>query len=228
MNTLQTFLELPLDYLFIESSGLANPAGFHALAARIDTRCRILDVRVLCVVDAKYFLNQLDLFAAIEPQILTADSVLINKCDLVSAAQLDAVVQAIAKLNPAASIAQCVHGIIDYDMLRATNSHVALAADTAPALSPFSHVLTPAVPVSAQQLQEFLQELIPLVLRVKGFIRTLGGLVNVNVVGDVIDIQPALQTYPEALVIIAKTQLPINNQIVAIWDKYCSGAIKLT
>ena len=120
--------KLPLlDACLIETTGVADPAALVQTfyAAELRGVCR-LDA-VLCVVDAKHVRRHLELprhshvgpdgrpwrFSAlneVQEQILFADRLLLNKCDLADADELAAARELLGALNPAAPLFETTRG----------------------------------------------------------------------------------------------------------------------
>jgi len=93
------------DAILVETTGLADPAPV-AQTFLMDEELRgatALDA-IVTVVDAFHFPLQIRERPEAEDQIAFADVVLVNKIDLVSAAALDAVEQAVRAVNPHAEL----------------------------------------------------------------------------------------------------------------------------
>ena len=225
---LDAFLDLPIEYLFIESSGLSDPAGFHKLSSFINKNACIQSIATLCIIDAKYFLDQLDMFNSVETQICSADLILINKVDLVSNQQLCETKTIITALNPGARLEQMQFGNFDCAAIHGLHSSKStLPANEHPDLRPFTHTLIASCSVSVEQLRNFLTALVPLALRIKGFIHTEIGVVKIDVVGKTINIVEYPAAVSTQLVIIANRALPINREISSAWQSHCPGEIAL-
>jgi G3E family GTPase len=93
-----------LDHIVIETTGLADPAPV-VQSFMLDETLRLnteLDA-IVTVVDARHVCEQLDNEQARE-QVAFADVILINKTDLVSAPEVDAVADMVRSLNPLATV----------------------------------------------------------------------------------------------------------------------------
>ena len=225
---LDVFLDLPIEYLFIESSGLANPAGFNKISSFIDKPDCIQSIRTLCVVDGKYFLDQLDMFNSVETQIRTADLVLVNKIDLTNKETLAEIDRAIGTLNLTAKIIHTYQGSIQLSELELRCCTPAeLSTNVRPDFRPFTHTLVPQNTLSIEQLRNFLLAITPLALRIKGFLLTDSGQVKIDVVGKTINIVAHPAGVACKLEIIANQPLPVNHELKAAWKKHCPGEIRL-
>lgn len=104
------------DGIIVETTGLANPSPvaqtfFVDEGVRAKTR---LDA-IVTVVDAKHLVGQLAGSAEAEAQIAFADVIVLNKMDLVSAAEADAVAARIAAINPLARIVRATRSDVQLD-----------------------------------------------------------------------------------------------------------------
>jgi G3E family GTPase len=102
------------DYIIIETTGLADP-GPVAQTFFVDDEMKeafSLDA-IVTVVDAKHVWEHLDDSAECQEQIAFADVLLINKCDLVSDADLDRLEARIRAMNRACRIVRTVRAETD-------------------------------------------------------------------------------------------------------------------
>lgn len=117
----------PLDSLLVECSGLSEvlPVAqtfftdpFVQASFRLDS--------VVCVCDASNF-DQLEgggseLAQLLREQLAISDVCLLNKCDLIDAAQRDQVSQRIRKVNPGARVVPCRQGKVNLGQVLKVNS----------------------------------------------------------------------------------------------------------
>jgi G3E family GTPase len=101
----------PPEYLLVETSGVSDP-GSVVITLTDPALTKALRVEtVLTVVDAAEFLGLSEAqYNLAEAQLLTADIVVINKCDLVDEANLESVNNKIRALAPKARLLQTQHG----------------------------------------------------------------------------------------------------------------------
>lgn len=128
-----------LDWVIIETTGLANPAPL-IQTLYMDKICqsRMRLDSVITVVDSKHFSFHLnpkaddinssrsyigglfhrnDEISEVEQQVLYSDRILLNKIDLVPAEDLKDLKSTIKTINPNADILTCSYGDIDIDLL---------------------------------------------------------------------------------------------------------------
>lgn len=116
VRTLQDLLRRGgFDAFLVETTGLADPGPIaQSFFVDEELKSRLLLDAIVTLVDAKHVLLHLDEDAARE-QVAFADVVLLNKCDLASAADLDALEKRIRAINPFAKLHRTVAAEIDVD-----------------------------------------------------------------------------------------------------------------
>jgi putative photosynthetic complex assembly protein 2 len=114
--------------VLIEPSGVAETGSLLRTLHRPDTADLIESVRVVALVDARAFLADYarmpDFFRA---QAGASPVIVINKADLVTAAELQTVVDTIRPINPDARILTARYGAVDEDVFAAAGVSVPLA-----------------------------------------------------------------------------------------------------
>jgi G3E family GTPase len=120
------------DHLVIETTGLADPAPvIQTFFMDEDVQAQTLLDAVVTVIDAKHIVQHWDADEALE-QIAFADVILLNKIDLVSAAELAEVENRIRSMNAVAKIYRTQDAAISMDSVlgvQAFNLDQALAID---------------------------------------------------------------------------------------------------
>jgi G3E family GTPase len=93
------------DGILIETTGLADPAPVaQTFFVDEDVRSKTRLDSILTVVDAKHLLGEIDRAHEAQEQLAFADTIILNKTDLVSEEALKAVEDRIRRINPTASI----------------------------------------------------------------------------------------------------------------------------
>ena len=103
-----------LDYLVVETTGLADPLPVVLTFLRSELRTSMRVDSIVTVADAASFCLELFESEAARNQLVYGDMILLNKCDLVGAGELERVEAAIRKIKPQAR------------MVRTTQCRVAL------------------------------------------------------------------------------------------------------
>jgi len=88
--------------LIIEASGVANPADMHRILFSPIYKGMFTYLENVCIIDTANFLEQYEIFTAVEKQIEVSDKFIINKTDLVQPGTIDSVKQVILGHNPQA------------------------------------------------------------------------------------------------------------------------------
>jgi G3E family GTPase len=166
-----------IDYLVIETSGVADPLPIALTFVRQGLREMVRVDSILAVADAASF--GLDPFGgrAAPAQLRYADFVLLNKCDLVDRDRADAVEAMIRAIAGAAKIIRTAQARVALPLVLATgryrnglepgdDTHDHLAFDGFEAVSFASEGA-----LSAERFQAFLQQLPANIFRAKGLLR---------------------------------------------------------
>lgn len=101
------------DYVLIETTGLADPSPVIHTFKASDLADRLRLDGVVTVVDARHLEKELDDGPEASAQIAFADVILLNKTDLVSAAELEKVEGRIRKMNSLATLHRTQNSRID-------------------------------------------------------------------------------------------------------------------
>lgn len=170
---LQHFVHLRPDLLVVESSGLSDPASFgkilrdHGLADAFD-HCG-----TICLADPMRILQLSTVLPAVANQVTSADLVILNKIDLAGPEEIRRARDRIRELHPGAKVVETVGAEVDIPAHLASPAERRRAEEEVcqtPRERPASLHL-PQKEVSRQKLLEFLNDLLPLVYRIKGFYR---------------------------------------------------------
>ena len=106
--------DAPGAHIYIETTGLADPAGVLATITPVIQNDKAVIKKVLVVYDVSRH-NTLERDATIvEKQVLTADFILLNKCDLVTE-DIEQISDEISTANPSATIQHTINCDIDIE-----------------------------------------------------------------------------------------------------------------
>jgi G3E family GTPase len=210
--------------IIIESPGFADPSP---LADDITIVNRLtgnnLEYRGnVCMVDATSFLDQLDMFEAVQRQVKSAGVVVINKTDLTSTSMIEIIKEKISDIAYRAMIFTTIQARLPFDRVE----HFLVRAFPAPSMEgiktsenrPLLCLLMATVPVDAGGLRAFLEGLLGQVLRVKGDCLLDQGWHDVDVAGKDVNIVPSeiVANQTELLVILTPGSTE-NSEIEARW-----------
>jgi len=199
--------------IYIETTGLADPAGVIAAITPV-IGSEIAAIRkVLVVYDAsrhgQFGRDQL----IVEKQIMTADRILVNKCDLATEG-LEALATDISSINPAATVIQTVS--CDMDLEEAIRGTTACYASgrveeaTADTYKSFAFQLDTRL--HRRPFENWLSSLPDPVIRAKGFARfeKENGIFQIQATPNRYEITPfrTIQWMDASLVVIAHPMRP--------------------
>jgi len=218
-----------IEYLFVESSGLADPSNIDEILEGVKVLAG--DVYqmsgVICLVDAVNFLEQVTDEITVDRQLKHCHRAVINKVDLVEPETLSQVIETVRKYNPLCDIVTTTYGdmgtaFLQEDLMTkqwaqaeaSTNS-----VDTKP--KTLSLNFEGVAPKAA--FERFLREMIPSSYRIKGFFQLDDGWQQVDVVGQVIDYKPCEPKELSQLVFISR----IGPQIIRPLDKAWKDIVAL-
>ena len=89
--------EINPDYLLIEATGVAEPSDFSSLLQTDFLKENFENCSTVCVVDALNFPKLSKILTALSVQVRVADSVIINKTDLVTTVAVSEIKKAVVK-----------------------------------------------------------------------------------------------------------------------------------
>lgn len=179
-----------LEYLFIEASGLADPANMESILAGIahQTDDRYTYRGSLCIADAETYLEFADMLPAIRSQTEYAEAVIVNKIDLVSEERLEALKDGIRKFNKTAHIYPTSYCDVDIasivENMGVKNTHVESRESSNTwqnRANTFNLYGTCELPY--EELIDFLNGIIDGAYRIKGFAVTDRGVKEISTVG---------------------------------------------
>lgn len=106
------------DRLVIETTGVADPTSIIQtfLGNRMVERVFELQ-QVICLADAAYILENIDATDEARRQLVSADVVLLNKCDQIAATEVEQIVQTLENIHPTATLFVGQNGIFPIDKI---------------------------------------------------------------------------------------------------------------
>jgi len=208
-----------ISYLFIEPTGLADPSEMDKILETIQPMLGSgYDYRgVVCVVDAETFPKLSMVLPALTRQVEYAGAVIINKADLVDEDRINNITKQITELNPYCEIIVTSHCQLDTRVLAMRLSPAKIAptdSTNTPETRLYSTVLKPRGEVPVEPLRKFVEKLSVNAYRIKGFLPAKGGVIAVNAVGGVLNIDPwTKENPPLGLVVISAVGVSIISRI---------------
>jgi len=218
---LKYFMEKSPDVLFIETSGMSDPSSM----ARLLTEHGLLSAyrirHVLCVADCTNMLKLRKNLAFIDRQIGSANTVLLNKTDLVSDAQKAELRETVHGVNADAEIHFTEYCAFDFSALQYREFVQGGTAESCntPGNAP-KRFLIPQHDFTLADMSTFLRELAPLVLRLKGYYRIEGAEYYLGNNGLEIEIskREAGTKYENGITLIYESDR--HDKIMALWNAF--------
>jgi len=223
-----------LEYLFVESSGLADPSNIgEVLEGVTSVKGEVYDYRgAVCLVDAPNFLEQIEDLETVERQLKHCHMVIVNKADLVDEAALTKVLEKIREINHKVDVEIASFGKIDYKFLELDlmkNQWIEGEESTnTPENKPKTLNLTYEGEITKEQLTAFINKISSDAFRIKGFFKLEDGWNQVDVVNKRIDYKASnTEETTSQIVIISKIGPNIIRPIFNAWEEVVGKEMKL-
>ncbi|NLX71465.1 MAG: GTP-binding protein [Clostridiales bacterium] len=225
---------MPIESLFIESSGLSDPSEMEKIMHDINPFVNgIYDYRgTICIVDATRHLELSQILETINRQVIYSHLIVINKSDLVDNERLKDLETSIRMQNPFAPIITTSYGKIDEIWLEQSlkdfplpPSHSSLNTQ---ANRPKTLVLETTGALERNSLRDFLQSFSEHTFRIKGFVELKEGWHYVDGVSDTIKFSPSkIRPDSSQITVILNTRQPVKKLIQGQWAKYFDNPLDI-
>lgn len=223
-------VELDVDLILVETSGLAKPSTLMEMAEVIEQKSEQKGRfgGMLCVIDALRFLPLEQVISNVEEQVLYSDLCVINKAELADKEQRSQVESRLHDIAPQVPVITSAKGNLDLSALLRIQNPTPGAPQSKFATwgdyrRPQSAFLAIPVGMERHMLVNFLQEIGPKLLRAKGFVKDLEGtLLRVDVSGEVISLTEHAESIsvPLGLQLIYQAGVGFDQQILALWEQH--------
>lgn len=234
VSALTEIADKKMEYVFVESSGLADPSNIGEFLEAVETvKGKVYDYSgAICLVDGVNFLEQVEDIETVERQLKFCHLVIISKVDLIDDDQLREIKLKIREINDKADIVQSINGKIDYNFLERNlieNQWVESEETTnTPENKPKTLTLTYDGEVTKEKLSRFLDIIKKDSYRIKGFFKLEDGWNQVDVVNKIVDYKPTDKgENVSEIVIISKIGPGIIRPIFNAWDEVVGKEMKL-
>jgi len=222
-----------LDYVFVESSGLADPSNIEEIlnAVSIMAGDSYIFKGVICLIDGVNFPNQVKDVETVDRQLAHCNLTVINKVDLLDLSELEEVKNIVRGVNPICMISTASYGKIDLSFLSEdlTSLKWAEYEDSLNTVDnkPKTISLETGEILSKEILTKFLKKVLPDCYRIKGFFRLDDGWQQVDVVEELIDYKLTSEREISELVFLSKTGPQIIRTIDKAWKEIVDKPMKL-
>ena len=222
-----------LDYLFIEASGLADPANMNQILNGIKNNVlNPYDYRgSICIIDGESFPELYEVLPAITSQLEFCGAAVINKGDLIDEQQLKEILEIIHGINPEVSTfvtSYCKVNVKEVvDGLTQNNKEARESSNTVSS-RPTTFILKGLETVPYDRLETFLKEIVGDTYRIKGFAETDKGNLEISTVGKNIHLKswegPVERT---EIVVISSVGFKMMSILTKAIREHLQGIVRL-
>lgn len=222
-----------LDYVFVESSGLADPSNIEEILNVVEIMAgdNYIFKGVICLVDGVNFPNQVKDVETVDRQLAHCNLAIINKVDLLDLSKLEEVKNIVRGVNPICMISTASYGKIDLSFLSEdlTSLKWAECEDSLNTLDnkPKTISLETGEILSKEILTKFLKKVLQDCYRIKGFFKLDDGWQQVDVVEELIDYKLTSEREISELVFLSKTGPQIIRTIDKAWKEIVDKPMRL-
>lgn len=217
--------------IMIESSGFADPSAMDTLIALALRKAghNEAEVCALSVADPLTFMKLVGSMAMLRRQIEVADTILINKADLVDQTTMDDLTKTMRLINPSARIVHGSFGKIDPDQLLSHTVNADQQSNKVSKKDPFNTEISVTVGPWKDEtsLTDFLNEISPVLFRLKGSVRCDDHHYRIEIASGVSSLIPA-ETSDGKLALLFSSRLSDPKKLYEILQKHHSGFIRNT
>lgn len=234
VSALLEMADREMEYVFVESSGLADPSNIGDFFEAVEMKKgKVYDYEgAICLVDGVNFLEQIEDIETVKRQLQFCHLIVLTKVDLIDEVTKKAVREKIREINGKAEIIESVNGHIDFNLLEkdlVSNEWIGNEETTnTPDNKPKTLTLTYDGGVTKEDLTKFIDIIKKDSYRIKGFFKLEDGWNQVDVVNKTIDYK--LTDIPNEiseLVIISKIGPQIIRPIFNAWEDVIGKEMKL-
>lgn len=222
-----------LDYVFVESSGLADPSNIEEIlnAVSIMAGDSYIFKGVICLIDGVNFPKQVKDVETVDRQLAHCNLAVINKVDLLDLSELEEVKNIVRGVNPICMISTASYGKTDLSFLSEdlTSLKWVEYEDSLNTVDnkPKTISLETVEILSKEILTKFLKKVLPDCYRIKGFFKLDDGWQQVDVVEELIDYKLTSEREISELVFLSKTGPQIIRTIDKAWKEIVDKPMKL-
>ncbi len=223
-------IELDVDVILVETSGLAKPSTLLEMVEIIDKRSeqRSHFGGMLCVVDALRYLALEQVLPTLEEQVLYSNLCLISKAELAPETQVIELKNRLGEIAPQVPVIDMEERSVALETL--LEIQALTPNDTRTEFATWGEYQRPqsgflAIPVATERhlLTNFLAEIAPDLLRAKGFVTEQAGtLLRVDLVGTEISLVEHTEPVSVAhgLQLIYQAGVGFDKEILTAWKKH--------
>lgn len=216
----------PLDYVFVESSGLADPSNIGEILESVDnfTTTPYEYCGCINIVDAYHFMGQVKEIETVSRQVETADLIIVNKVDRVDSKTHHQICEHLKELNPNAEILTSTYYNIAFDFIGKKLIQSGAIRNEASHNTPENKPKTFSMQfegdgMSQGEFTQFLDTVSKDAYRIKGFVQLKDGDYQFDVVGSLIDyVQSENKFEKSTVVFISKIGPQLIKVVSDTWQ----------
>ena len=234
VSALLEMADREMEYVFVESSGLADPSNIGDFFEAVEMKKgNVYDYAgAICLIDGVNFLEQIEDIQTVERQLKFCHLIVISKVDLINEDTKRAVIAKIREINDKAEIVESTNGILDFNIFEKdllSDGWLGVEETTnTPENKPKTLTLTYDGDISKEELTNFLDIIKTDSYRIKGFFKLDDGWNQVDVVNKTIEYKPTeINNNSSELVIISKIGPQIIRPIFNAWENVVGKEMKL-
>lgn len=240
VKTLAAFLQQPIEKLYVEASGMADPSSIEQLLAEIEPLVlkkyntdRRYDYKgCICIVDCGHFIELKESLMSPVLQVKKSNLVVLNKIDTVSEDAKNKVLHILKDINPNA-IVYCT----SYSKVPEAIMQTSLQGETIETKEttnttenrPYGAVIHLKDAYEYVRMVSFFQQIAARLYRIKGFFRTQNGFFYVSGVGSDVQFTKTEQKENTAckIVLIGTATPGLTLWISEVWNEVFHTPIEI-
>lgn len=232
-ETLLDLQEQQLDYILVEASGLSDPSTIEAILGQDDTFPDIAYGGAICLIDGAQFMTLYRTAPVCRMQLAISDLVLINKSDLATRQQLDAIAAVAKGQKPHRPVHETTYGHMEKDWLAAMEAQFSASDESGDAPISNSALYQLSIKISGfceKDLTSFLEIFAEETFRVKGVVSLPEGRFAVDCVGPLVKLHPFNGPASEennTLIVLYGNDLPAREAIEEACSWFPHAAITI-
>lgn len=234
VEALAEMLDRELDYVFVESSGLADPSNIGEILEGVEiVRENGYDYAgAICLVDALHFLDQKEELEMLTRQVYYSNIAIMNKIDLVDETTRTKIRESLLSIHENIEVFETSFGQIPFDFLErdiiAGHEPTAQETTNTKENKPKTLSLSWEGNVPSEKMAEFLETVAKEAYRIKGFGMVDGNYKKIDVVNNKIDIIDATKEVEDStLVFISKVGPQIIRTMNKTWKEIIGVPMKM-
>lgn len=235
VSAMMEMVDRSIEYLFVESSGLADPSNIGEILDAIESvKGDVYDYKgAICIVDGMHFLEQIKDLETVNRQLKHCHLAVISKIDLIDNKTLEEIKTKIREINSKVTIQEARFGKFDYDFINEDlmKNQWVESEDTTNTVEnkPKTIGLTFTDKIKKEELTKFLEAVCADCYRIKGFFKLEDGWNQVDVVNNIIDYKISDTKEKEStLVFISKIGPNVIRKVFNSWNDIIGKEMKLS